>query len=67
MGKKSVGTSTSVGEGIDLVDRGICRVRLTRDATGNSWFTLVDERGQIVAEGKLASANMGHDPDEDAA
>jgi hypothetical protein len=67
MGKKSVGTSTSVGEGIELVDRGLCRMRLTRDAAGNSWFTLVDERGQIVAEGKLASADMSHGPDEGAA
>jgi hypothetical protein len=27
----------------------------------------VDERGQIVAEGKLASADMSHGPDEGAA
>ena len=67
MGKKSVGTSMSVGEGIELVNRGLCRMRLTRDAAGNNWFTLVDERGQIVAEGKLASADMSHGPDEDAA
>ena len=67
MGKKSVGTSTSVGEGIELVNRGLCRMRLTRDAAGNNWFTLVDADGQIVAEGKLASADMSHGPDEGAA
>jgi hypothetical protein len=67
MGKNSVGTSTSVGEGIELVDRGLCRMRVTRDATGQTWFTLVDADGQIVAEGKLASADMSHGPDEGAA
>ena len=67
MGKKSVGTSTSVGEGIELVNRGLCRMRLTRDAAGNNWFTLVDEHGQIVAEGKLTSADISHGPDEGAA
>ena len=67
MGKKSVGTSTSVGEGIELLNRGLCRMRLTRDAAGNNWFTLVDEHGQIVAEGKLTSADISHGPDEGAA
>jgi hypothetical protein len=67
MGKKSVGVSTNLGDGFELVDRGLCHMRVTRDATGNSWFTIVDERGEIVAEGKLASAGTRHDPEEDAA
>jgi hypothetical protein len=67
MGTRSLGTSTTVGDGIELVDRGLCRMRLTRDAAGKTWFTLVDARGQTVAEGKLASADMRCDPDEGAA
>jgi hypothetical protein len=67
MGKKSVGTSTIIGDGIELVDRGVCSMRLTRDAEGKTWFTLVEADGQIVVEGKLASAEMRHDPEEGAA
>ena len=67
MGKKSVGVSTNLGDGFELVDRGLCHMRVTRDAAGNNWFTLVDEHGQIVAEGKLTSADISHGPDEGAA
>jgi hypothetical protein len=66
MGKKSVGISTNLGDGIELVDRGLCHMRVTRDAAGKTWFTLVDASGKIVSEGKLASADMRHDPEEGA-
>jgi hypothetical protein len=48
MGKKSVSTSTTVGNGIELVDQKAYAACGLPDAAGYTWLTLVG------AEGKLA-------------